>query len=298
MHKVWLITKREYLRTVKKKSFWLSTVLMPIFIVVVSLISGSSGQMMEDMVAQGANDLSRVLIMDGTGLLAPEGLPDNIVFVEDKAAAQEEVRSKAASAFIYIPSSILDSKGEIYTADSDLLSGDTLSNMVNNLLDSSVINSIEDPIKVQLLTTDITFDVTTLTENGDSEFNIANFIAPAVVVIVYILLISFGSSYLLLSVAEEKENRMIEIVMSLITPKELILGKLIGLLGVVLTQILVLTGMSIAGLMLVGTQIPLDMLSGIEISAGQILMSVFYLFAGFLILANTMVECRGCHAYI
>jgi len=292
MQKVGLIAKREFLRTVKKRSFWLSTIVMPIFIVGVSIISGGSGQMAETMATEKTNNMDMILILDEARLISNAGLPENIVFVEDKEAGERSVKNKEASAFIYLPGDIiLNGGGQIFTGETDLLSGDTLGSFVNQLIDSSIISSIEDQSKANLLRTDLTFEVQTITDKGASKFSLGNFIIPGIVVIIYILLISFGSSYLLLSVAEEKENRMIEIVISSITPRELIIGKLIGLLGVVITQILVLAGMTIGGLLLLGTSasLPTDIFSGIQISPMQIVTSVFYLLCGFLILANTMV---------
>jgi len=116
MQKVGLIAKREFLRTVKKRSFWLSTIVMPIFIVGVSIISGGSGQMAETMATEKTSTMDMILIMDEAGLISKAGLPENIVFVEDKEAGEKSVKNKDASAFIYLPEDIaVNGGGQIIT---------------------------------------------------------------------------------------------------------------------------------------------------------------------------------------
>ena len=100
----------------------------------------------------------------------------------------------------------------------------------------------------------------------------------------------FSSTYLLQSVSEEKENRMIEIMLSNMTSRELIWGKILGQIAIVFTQLFVLLSLAAIGLYftLSNNPLPID-LSDLNLTVGQVLLGVFYLFTGFMIMATTMV---------
>jgi ABC-2 type transport system permease protein len=73
---------------------------------------------------------------------------------------------------------------------------------------------------------------------------IVAFLLPLVMGFLFILALAFGSQYLIQAVVDEKENRTIEVIVSALTPFQLMAGKIIGLSAVVMTQLLVwvLTG--------------------------------------------------------
>ncbi|MCS7061282.1 MAG: ABC transporter permease, partial [Anaerolineae bacterium] len=90
------------------------------------------------------------------------------------------------------------------------------------------------------LTEGARFTQTTL--DGSRTFdqnNIASFVLPLIAAIVFVIALFIGASYLLESVVDEKENRTIEIVVSSVAPMQLMAGKVIGLAGVGLTQVVV-----------------------------------------------------------
>ena len=88
-----------------------------------------------------------------------------------------------------------------------------------------------------------------------------SFFVPFLFGMLLVITIFISSSYLLRSVAEEKSNRVIEIVLSSVTPQQLLAGKVLGLGALGLTQILVWTasaiGLSGGLVLLVGIAIPL-----------------------------------------
>jgi ABC-2 type transport system permease protein len=71
--------------------------------------------------------------------------------------------------------------------------------------------------------------------NGDND--IFNIIMPLVVTILFMVALFGGASYLMQAVVDEKENRTIEIVVTSVTPMQLMSGKIIGLAAVGLTQV-------------------------------------------------------------
>lgn len=104
------------------------------------------------------------------------------------------------------------------------------------------------------------------------------------------MLVSFATSYLLLSVSEEKENRMIETVLSIVKPSDLITGKIIGQVGIIITQVLLLAGLSFAAYKLTSSTggLPID-LANIQLDPIQLILAITYVFFGFLFLSAIMV---------
>jgi ABC-2 type transport system permease protein len=88
--------------------------------------------------------------------------------------------------------------------------------------------------------------------------------------------------------SEEKESRMIEIILSSVTSKELIRGKLIGLLGVVLTQTALLLLLGILSLMIFDLSLPINF-SEIPIQPETVIISTITILLAFIILANVMI---------
>jgi len=72
----------------------------------------------------------------------------------------------------------------------------------------------------------------------------ARFVVPYAFTILLTTAIFIAANYLLRGIADEKENRVIEVILSSVTAEDLLLGKLIGLAGVGLTQVGVWIGMA------------------------------------------------------
>jgi ABC-2 type transport system permease protein len=91
-------------------------------------------------------------------------------------------------------------------------------------------------------------------------------------------------------VSEEKESRMIEILLTSISSRSLLIGKLIGLLGVILTQMLLLSAFAVIGFMIVKSQINIPFsFSDLVFDPIQIVYAVLCIILGFLVLASVMV---------
>lgn len=83
---------------------------------------------------------------------------------------------------------------------------------------------------------------------------------------------------------------MIETILSIVKPRQLIWGKLVGLTGVSLTSLFAL-GALMTGIVVVSTNIfPITIdWSAVDVTVGQILLSIFYTIGGFLFLSSIMV---------
>lgn len=283
-----LVAKREYLKTIKRRSFWIATLAFPVFMIVIMLISNYSAHSAEQKLKDQASNASAILIIDDAGVINPQLISPPLQVAADYQAAAEEVRQGSADAAIYFPSDFLQNYHYQMTIQDTGLLGNGYEAVADNLIKQSVLLATGKPELIKLFNATYTSDVTSYKDGEVTDSGFSALIVPGVAVIIYFLLVNFSASYLLSSVSEEKENRMIEVVLSAIKPRDLIWGKITGQLGVVLTQLTTLVVFALLGLVYLNSQGQVD-LSVLNITPLQIVSTTFYTICGFLIMANIMV---------
>ncbi|CAG0943142.1 putative protein YhaP [Candidatus Brocadiaceae bacterium] len=304
MKKSLIVAKREYIKVVRKPSFWLSTLFFPVFIVAVTLISGFSSVQFEEKLKSGLSEANKVLIVDESNFIKDYFFVDKIERADNLEESITEVVNGNADAVIYFPADVTSTKAlQIYTQDQGLFLNERYNSFADTLLKQSILSDLNDPAKVEVYNSTLNYQVTTYKDGVETNFSLSKLLVPGISLVLYFILTTFATSYLLLSVSEEKENRVMEIVLSAIKPKDLIVGKIIGLIGIIITQVLLLIVLSIIGVLLVGNllqgstatginpvNIPLGSID-IEISQliGQIILGIIFTLSGFFILACVMV---------
>ncbi len=243
MKKIILIIKREYLTRVRKKTFIISTLLFPLLYLALIFGTGylaakghrnlkvavidNSGYFTEAKLnAQNAMDPSSQLVLAGRGA-------DSIIADHQKAGYD---------AYIEIPS--LDWKTG---KDSLLLKADKVLGEQYVRPIQSKLNNIWSGIKNEQLGIDaeksaiLTQSKLTLkAENIDdpkANAGVASGIATACGFLIYFIILIYGSQ-VMMGVMEEKTNRIAEIIVSSVKPFQMMLGKIIGIGLVALTQFL------------------------------------------------------------
>jgi ABC-2 type transport system permease protein len=295
-NKILLVAKREYIKIVKKPSFWILLFIIPILYVALMAIMGVSTKSVEEKIVQEAKEAKQILIIDETGLIRGDLINDDIITAgftraDNKKDAIALVRSGEADALFVYPEDIAQSQEiKLFAKETSLLSRSRFDNMAHWLLNQSLLQEIGDDEKVALFNADLTLTKTLYKDGDEVDQRFEVFIIPIVSILVYFLLTFLSASYMLSSVTEEKENRMIETVLSTISPRELIWGKIIGLTGVAFTQLIALG--ALGGIAVLVSQnvftIAIDW-SAVNTNVWQILSAFFYIITGFLFLSSIMV---------
>ncbi len=237
MKKVLLIIQREYLTRVKKKSFLLMTFLVPALIIgMYALIAYLS--------VNGADKATEVQVYDESGIFTSEFKnTETVSFSVGKtsfAEAKKEAATNEEGFILHIPKDIEQlSKVELYSKKKVGLS--TLST-INNQLEEILRNKqLKDAgIDAKTLATikpDISIDSKELTAEGekDSSAGAAYAIGFAAAILIYMSLFIYGSQ-VMRGVIEEKTSRIVEVIISSVKPFQLMLGKIIGIGLVGITQ--------------------------------------------------------------
>lgn len=269
MKKIFLIIKREYLSRVKKKSFLIITFLVPL------LFLGMWGGIIA-LSIQDSGSSSTVYVIDDSGLIIND-LKDteSLYFEKSTRSANEEKSYLQENQFLLvIPENILDSQklDLLSSQKASIFVQGEISNQVDNILrkillnnagiDIQTLDSIQPKVKVTSLE---------ITEQGEQESNagVAMGIGMFASIMIYLTLFIYGAQ-VMRGVIEEKNNRVVEIIISSVKPFQLMLGKIVGIGLVGLTQFLlwiVLSGtlLTVGGL-IIANQMP-DAFSAEELSS-------------------------------
>lgn len=229
-----LIAKREYLEVVAKRGFILTTLAIPIGM---ALLIGL-GILME---TSGQSSLP-VGYVDRAGFLdVARQVPGASIQVRafpDEASAQTALLGGQIQAFFVFPPDYLQTLvTDLYY--SDKTPGRDAWGDLDDFVRANLVAGYPPDVQARLLDgPEIT--VHDLTSNRTfSESSIVNIVLPFVAAFFFFIATMLAAGYTLGVVANEKENRTMEIMLTSVTPGQMIAGKTVGLLAATLTQLAV-----------------------------------------------------------
>lgn len=244
MNKTLIIIRREFLSRVQKKSFLLSTLLLPIF------IFGLYGMIIYFSI-KGEDNL-KVAIADQTGML--EGKLENskevnFMFTKEKdpAALQALLENKTYAGYILVPAGFSGKQGDslVYTSNSNvgLMTKEKIQGRLNDALEKVQVQKLLAP-GVSLAQLDSTrSDISLKVSKGGQKSGSAGFayaLGFICGILIYAILFIYGAM-VMRGVMEEKTSRIAEVMVSSVRPYQLMLGKIIGIGAVGLVQFLIWT---------------------------------------------------------
>ena len=240
MNKVSLIIKREYITRVRNKRFLLVTFLMPI--IFIGFIAGSV------YFAASGQEETTIAIVNDPGFLK-ENLnsdPGNVVFAFPEGTDSVNYKDKKFDGILYPELSEGKLMAELHSSKQlgfettryvELQLNKALENklLLEKGIDKSTLDSIADASEENVVLKNMVAD-----EEGkstESNAGIAYGVGFGSGLLIYMTMFIFGAM-VMRGVAEEKTNRIAEVIVSSCKPFELMLGKINGIAGVGLTQLL------------------------------------------------------------
>ena len=236
-----LVIGREYFERVKRKSFIISTILVPVLMI--ALMAAPALFML-----LGKSEQKTVQVVDNTGALAARlSGNDEITFVPASLPVDSLRADEGNEAILVIGSCAIDDPTHGIT----LLSRGSVSMMTDAYITGQLKNAIEDARlesynipDIKKILADVQADVRMSTVRIDQEKDtetsseFSYFLALAMDMMLYMFIIIYGQM-VMTSIIEEKNNRVLEIVVSSVKPFQLMLGKITGVGLVAITQILI-----------------------------------------------------------
>lgn len=301
--KIWLVARREFSVRVKKRSFIVMTILMPFLMAALVLMP-----MFLAMIKDG--DRKTVAVVDNTGLYAP-ALKSNASYLfvpTEKMTAGMRSDSTDIDAVVHITGNLVDNPAGAAIYSREEIPAD-LTEYVGAVLTEearkekfarydipgldAIIADVQQPVAVATIR---------WTDDGEQQ-SMADLIAATgmlLTFLTYLFVMSYGGM-VLQSVAEEKSNRIVELMVSSVRPYQLMMGKIIGIGLVGLFQMLVWAVMLAVIFMGVGamsdTGVSADSVAEIFSAVLSlplveiVTLFVLYFIGGYLLYASILAAC-------
>lgn len=300
MRRIWLVLAREYLENVRTKAFLVGLILTPVWMGLVFLVP---------MLAKESTRRERVVIADETGRLgaalaaelgemlgaggqarfAPEVVPDA---AQADLAALQRAAGSGEGFVVVLTAALLDNKraaaeGErrpaVYGTSSvgAMDAGRLLERAVDQVVNAEIIRArqVDPEVARALLTPAVRY--VGLTPEGEKG-GAAQALAPFLLMMMLFLGIVGISQMLISSTLEEKASRVYEVLLSSVSPFQLMAGKVLGICAVGLTLLTLWSGGGLLAASLQG-------LGGL-VTGPQVGLFLVYYVLGFLLIASLMVS--------
>lgn len=251
MSKTCQVIRFEVVRSLKKPSFWLAALLVPILLGFYIFIAALSGYNAGETLEAGVDTANMTLgVFDEAKYLAAK------TFINAKEEKQElkeysnretgikDVQNGKLDVFYYLPAKFADEhKVEIHVKPDNISAFNDYSTPIRSLLSATALAEVS-PINFAVITNTVEYNTTTYSAGDNHEVNmdeaISKIAIPAIGLAMFYILIVVLGNRLTAAMVEEKENRISELILTSIKPINLIIGKIISLMILGIIQLLVL----------------------------------------------------------
>ena len=273
MKNIALIVMREFKERVYKKSFIITTLLMP-------LLFAAIGAAPTLIMIFAKGDTKNISVIDQSGVVAQKlESNDNIAFTTiHNGDLQQTLQSSLAEesfGVLYIGEDIVKNPNNIqlYTnTSSSMLVEESIVDQIEEIIETERLKeyNISD-LKEILEKVEVNISLSTFRndqQNSASSSAASSFIGIALGFVLYFFLMIYGS-IVMQSIIEEKSSRILEVLVSTVKPFDMMMGKILGVAAVAATQI-VIWGVLIVAIsaLLIPAIMPDDILASVEAVKG------------------------------
>ena len=241
MGKIGIIAGREFNERVRKKSFIITTILMPLFLVAMMFIPMLMVNMKSDTVRE-------IYVVDDSGVIADK-LQDNgtLRFIPSDMPL-DEIKEQSLDIFgvLVIGNNVVEGGGaQLYTYDSSTIDIESeISTQIKDIIENEKLKGYNIENLSEILAsveTSVPLSVKQFSESGeakDSSSVVAIVAAYIFGFLIYMFVFLYGGM-VMQGVIEEKSNKVLEVMVSSVKPFQLMMGKILGIASVALTQLLI-----------------------------------------------------------
>lgn len=296
MKELLLVAGQELIVNLRRPGYLLMTLLFPA-LGLITLLAGSmfGGELGSFFATQFVPSQDNVGYVDQSGLLRTD-LADYegqfTVYAKEEVARAALLAQEIDSYFVLPPDYLQTGKVYVYgggggfsamvTADTQAMNHFLIDSLLSERVDPAIQARVKAPLQVEPVTLDKEGEV-----KPEGAFSwLGDFVIPYVFSFLFLITIFTTSGFLLQSVSTEKEGRIIEMLLSSISPTTLLAGKILGLGTLGLIQVLIWFG---SGVALIAATAAIFAVTGlIKISAVTVLLAIVYFVLGYLLFATLM----------
>jgi ABC-2 type transport system permease protein len=240
MNRTLLIFKHEFRKTLKRTGFIILTLIVPLLallgIGIFHFVSGITGPPAE------VTKIGYVDEMGGFDQIVSQGNYDFIRY-DTQATATQALLNKEVPQYFIIPREFVSAGTiNIYSTQRSLGPSQATTTAIQQFLTTNLLTGKVSTEVITRVETSLNIIPVTLTSTGTlapQQGGYANFIVPGLFSFMLALSLMFSSIYILQSLAEEKENRLMEILLSSVSTRQLLTGKVLGLGTAGLVQVII-----------------------------------------------------------
>lgn len=309
MRNIFLVAFREFWQRLRTRGFVLATIGLPIILLLVMggsalLGNGEEAEIGEDTLSDGEPPTA-IGYVDQADLIGrfPPSLPEELfVPFPDVASAnaallseEQEITDSSADsstpididAYYVIPLDYRES-GEVQYVSRELPSGQQETGPFDRLLLTNLLPDVSEAELTRLREPfqSAQLQIVQLGPQGE-ETTEGNMFAPFLLVMVVMIPLFMSGGYLLYSLTEEKSNRVMEILLVSLKPRDLLAGKLLGLGVLTFVQYVVWAVLGLGALFITGQTLD-SILGAVNLSGSELVLFVLYGLGGYWLYAGIM----------
>ncbi len=228
----------EFVRTLRKRSFWLRTLAIPALIAGVLALSVFSSKASKQADDQAKQSHFSIVVLDESGLVSPgvlKAVEARTVGSRDMGIAQ--AKSGQVDAFFYYPTNPSKQPVEVYAKDDGLVNNGKYQAVAAQLIQASLVQAVGGGARAALLQSGPEFTVTTY-KDGQETKGFGRAVVPGLFLVLFYAVIVLLGNQMLTSTTEEKENRVIEMMLTAVSARTIIVGKILALIALGVIQIM------------------------------------------------------------
>lgn len=264
MSKTWLIFQREFLNRVKKRSFLIATIVVPLIFPAIL-----AGMIYAFILQEQSAVAPTIAIYDESGRMNFEGDTGRYKFIEVTGSLEQVKKAFQESnhyALLRIPDfQLSDPEGfTLYTKENpSIRRKEELEGILENKVHDLKLEQFNiDKETLKNLRTEIHVNNINVNDKGEEQESNTDFLYGlgfALGILIYLFVIIYGMQ-IMLGVIDEKTSKVVEIIISSVKPFQLMMGKILGIAAVGLLQVfiwvLLITVFSSATIALLGVDVP------------------------------------------
>ena len=241
MGKIGIIAGREFNERVRKKSFIITTILMPLFLVAMMFIPML-------MVNMKSNTVREIYVVDDSGVIADKLQDSGTLRFIPSDMPLDEIKEQSLDIFgvLVIGNNVVEGGGaQLYTYDSSTIDIESeISTQIKDIIETEKLKGYNIENLSEILAsveTSVPLSVKQFSESGeakDSSSVVAIVAAYIFGFLIYMFVFLYGGM-VMQGVIEEKSNKVLEVMVSSVKPFQLMMGKILGIASVALTQLLI-----------------------------------------------------------
>jgi ABC-2 type transport system permease protein len=275
-----LVARHEYLSNVLRRGFLFATFGVPLFTIgLMILVTAVTVQLSVDA------EIGPVGFVDQSGLITGADV-SGTPFLEfsSEAALVDAFDAEELGGYFIIPPDYL-AQGRIQvvtrTGMPQGLRDDIdrfLAAQLSQSVDAQTAARLQNPVTLELYLQDSGRTV-------QEDASVTLFMMPVIFTMIFMITLQTAGSYLMSGVVEEKSNRIMEVLITSVTPNQLLGGKVLGLGALALTQVAIWL---VAVVVILEAGQGLAALAGVTLQADYVLLALVYFLLSFFLLASIM----------